>query len=215
MKLSLKEFFLHEEESSSTAKSSINITVHSSAQVNIKEHQDPSCRDPEKGRSAWSDPNTPARAIKFSSSEGQLDVDISEAPEEPGDDQWGFDDPEYGKGQDFGTAPPRDPAWDLTARGMSWDEFKQKHPAEASELEQSVLDNEPIKQGDFRVRTAPRNKFGDAEKSDFFSVTLPDKRKLSFMGPGLGWKQLDANEPVEDEPEYGPELDEPVDWRKL
>jgi hypothetical protein len=77
MKLSLKEFFVHEARSSSASSakhSSVNIDVHSSAQINIKERQDPTCQTPQ-GSSPWSDPAAEFTVKKFFNNDGKLDID--------------------------------------------------------------------------------------------------------------------------------------------
>jgi len=102
MKLSLKEFFVHEAKSSaqpSVDERKLSSYEHPRTHLHSKfakdpnieepwalaqhiasknEHQDPTCTAPDAGSTIWSDPTQPADVRKFSNRDGNLHVDLQE-----------------------------------------------------------------------------------------------------------------------------------------
>ena len=174
-------------------------------QNSLGEHQDPT-KPVDKGASIWSDPKQPVDVRKFSSCGGNLHIDLSEAPDEPSEDELnallaGFDDPEA----DFGEPATVDPRWSQSAGGMDWNEFKKLHPKEADELRDNVIDDNSLLNVVFKVRPE------DDRRNSFFLATFPDSRKMVYIGDGRGWQDMggdDSNDP--DDP--GEKYDEPVNF---
>lgn len=64
---------------------------------------------------------------------------------------------------------------------MTWDELRANHPEEAEEAVQSFPGHEDAK---FRVKS-----------SGFMNATLPNGRRMFYMGDGRGWMDMDDDSP--------------------
>jgi hypothetical protein len=122
---------------------------------------------------------------------------------------FGFDSMEDDPG--FGAPPPRDPRWAQSAESMDWDEFKQRHPKVAKELDSSVIDSTQLAQAIFKARVGtPSSKDPDMDRSDFFSAKFPDGRTMMYVGDNRGWQDMGGKDDDENDPDDpGPKYDDP------